>query len=311
MYRGIQSMCRYAGPLGVMSVVWIAMVEGFQSYSWQARPRGVVGSRQGMLGVKLRGGTSILDQLSMRGPVLGHENTASILLVRHGQTEWNVQGRYQGQMDSALTPRGRAEAKALGERLRQQGRDISSVWSSDLPRASDTAHILVAELQEAGRKYDVLLDPRLRERSFGILEGLTREECRRKHPEEIRKFSADGDYAISGGGESRSTLVQRAEEALLGIAKRSMGQTCLVVTHGAVVSTLMRYLLGIPFSMAPDKAPLADLQIRNTCICELRYHESGKWTVLSLGDVAHTEQLHRGPASSEKRSADAGSIEQV
>lgn len=300
-----------------MCVVFLAMAaEGFQSSSWQATPHRArhqfLGRSRGLLGVKLRGGAGVsTDLLSMRAQVNGNERTATILLVRHGQTEWNVQGRYQGQKDSPLTPQGQGEAKALGERLRRQGRGISSVWSSDLPRASDTARTVVDELQKTGRQYDVLLDPRLRERSFGILEGLTREECRTKHPEEIRKFTEDSDYAITGGGESRSTLVQRTEEALVSIAERSLGQTCLVVTHGAVVSTLMRYLLGIPFHVAPDKQPLADLQIRNTCICELKYYESGRWTVLSLGDVAHTEELGRAAASSEKSGLDAGSIEQA
>ena len=250
------------------------------------------GQQRRVLGAALRGGVSSVD-LSMRYP--GEGSAATILLVRHGQTEWNVQGRYQGQKDSPLTLLGRQEATALGERLLHAGRDIDAIWSSDLPRASDTARHVVDELRQSGRQYDVRLDPRLRERSFGILEGLTREECRRLHPDEIRKFSADGGYAISGGGESRSTLVQRAEEALVNIAKQSLGQTSLVVTHGAVVSSLMRHLLGIPFNAEPGTRPLADLQIRNTCICELKYYENGRWTVLSMGDTAHTEPLKSLP----------------
>ena len=122
------------------------------------------------------------------------DNVATILLIRHGQTEWNVQGRYQGQKDSPLTPLGRQEAIALGERLRQGAREINPIiWSSDLNRAVSTAEEVVAALRLssrglAGVKYEIKTDPRLRERSFGILEGMTREECRSKHAEEMRKF---------------------------------------------------------------------------------------------------------------------------
>ena len=229
-------------------------------------------------------------------------NVATILLVRHGQTEWNVQGRYQGQMDSPLTELGRQEARALGERLRKSGDRIDSIWSSDLPRARNTAQEVAVALRKAhggqpGLAYTVNEDARLRERSFGILEGLTREECRKKHPNEMRKFSSDGNYAISGGGESRATLVARTEAALIHIAEQNRGKTCVVVTHGAVVSTFLRFLLGIPFDVSPKNAPKGDLQIRNTCICELKYLATeGRWLVLSLGDVAHTQVCSRACA---------------
>eukprot|EP00802_Teleaulax_amphioxeia_P024056 Tamp_24712.p1 GENE.Tamp_24712~~Tamp_24712.p1 ORF type:complete len:307 (+),score=36.44 Tamp_24712:54-923(+) len=265
--------------------------------------------RQGPLAAARRGRHA--EALRMRG---GQDTAATILLVRHGQTEWNVQGRYQGQKDSPLTTLGRQEAKALGARLRGSGRKIEGVWSSDLARASDTALEIVSALASGpdGVKHELRLDARLRERSFGILEGMTREECRRKHPEEMQKFSSDGGYAISGGGESRSTLVERTAAALVDIAKDSPGKTNVVVTHGAVVSTFIRYLLGIPFSVNPDQQPPGDLQIRNTCICELKYLADGRWLVLSIGDTAHTEELRqKASASTTELTREARSIEQA
>ena len=248
------------------------------------------------------GGRVDNDKSSITSMRSADVNVATILLVRHGQTEWNVQGRYQGQMDSPLTELGRQEARALGERLRKSGDRIDSIWSSDLPRARNTAQEVAVALRKAhggqpGLAYTVNEDARLRERSFGILEGLTREECRKKHPNEMRKFSSDGNYAISGGGESRATLVARTEAALMHIAEQNRGKTCVVVTHGAVVSTFLRFLLGIPFDVSPKNAPKGDLQIRNTCICELKYLATeGRWLVLSLGDVAHTQVCSRACA---------------
>ncbi|EKX36767.1 hypothetical protein GUITHDRAFT_145508 [Guillardia theta CCMP2712] len=194
---------------------------------------------------------------------------ATILLVRHGQTEWNVQGRYQGHMDSPLTARGRQEAQLLGKslpkRLKESNKMIDNVFSSDLERARDTAKIISAEIG-----IDTIhTDTKLRERGFGIFEGLTREEVKSRYPEEMSTFAKmDLDYKV---------------------AQNHPGKVSLVVTHGAVISLLMRWMLGIPFS--PQSQAHADFKIRNSCLCELRYVGT-KWEVLSFGDVAHCELDH-------------------
>mmetsp|Transcript_14198 Transcript_14198/g.48685 ORF Transcript_14198/g.48685 Transcript_14198/m.48685 type:complete len:272 (-) Transcript_14198:92-907(-) len=210
---------------------------------------------------------------------------ATILLVRHGQTEWNVQGRYQGHMDSPLTARGRQEAQLLGKRLKESNKMIDNVFSSDLERARDTAKIISAEIG-----IDTIhTDTKLRERGFGIFEGLTREEVKSRYPEEMSTFAKmDLDYKVPGG-DSRREVLDRTMQCLQDVAQNHPGKVSLVVTHGAVISLLMRWMLGIPFS--PQSQAHADFKIRNSCLCELRYVGT-KWEVLSFGDVAHCELDH-------------------
>lgn len=295
--------------LCVFVFLTLSIAEGFLASSMHFM--GQMRSRQTrvherVLALNLRGGATTMRYGA------NSESTSTILLVRHGQTEWNVQGKYQGQKDSPLTILGRKEAQALGQRLRESQREIHSIWSSDLARASDTAEEVVSALKtRSGVTLEIRKDARLRERSFGILEGLTREECRNNHPEEMLKFGSDADYAISGGGESRSTLVARTESALIEIAKQTEGKTCVVVTHGAVVSTFMRYILGIPFTGSGNEQPKADLQIRNTCICEIKHLADGKWLVLSVGDVAHTEELRKNEPQTSNLTRESRSVEQA
>lgn len=137
-------------------------------------------------------------------------NEAVVLLVRHGQTEWNVAGRYQGSLDSPLTARGLEQAQQLGERLRRSGRTIDAMWSSDMPRAKRTCTIIADAIGfpvESCRE-----DRDLRERGFGVFEGLDRAEILERYPDELEgtlKFNLDHKVP---GGESRRE-VRRAPSA--------------------------------------------------------------------------------------------------
>jgi len=209
----------------------------------------------------------------------------TVLVVRHGETEWNTQGRWQGQQDSPLTDEGIQQALALGERLKRSGVKVDCVYSSDLLRAKRSAEMLCKSLDmDPGL---IRLNVDMRERSFGIFEGRTRAEVSEEYPVELNKYysSNDGEFKVEGG-ESRRELIVRSLKWLEEVGKEHDGGTVLVMTHGAVVSALFREMLAIPY----DPKPAADLRIRNTCICELRRDPgSTRWTVLSLGDVAHTE----------------------
>src|SRR6187402_1313873 len=109
----------------------------------------------------------------------------TIFLARHGETEWNRIGRWQGRTDIPLSEVGRAQARTLAGRLSDRG--VSEIFSSDLSRARETAEIVASTLGVAR----VSLDPRLRERGFGCFEGLTREECAERHAESWQRYLAD------------------------------------------------------------------------------------------------------------------------
>ncbi|MGA2447599.1 MAG: histidine phosphatase family protein [Polyangiaceae bacterium] len=164
---------------------------------------------------------------------------ARILLVaRHGETDWNVANRWQGQSDVPLNERGRAQARALAARLR--GWVLGGVVSSDLSRARETAEILASAL---GLAFDHV-DVGLRERSFGCFEGLTRDECIAYYPNEWLAWQRD--HVMPVGGESADALLARAtaafERAARGVARDDAPG--LVVTHGGVIRAMVAAATG-------------------------------------------------------------------
>src|SRR4051812_18031898 len=165
------------------------------------------------------------------------------LLIRHGETTWNQQGRMQGQHDSPLTPLGLQQARLLGRRLSQV--PFTALYSSDLGRAHQTARCIA---DETG--HEIVADRGLRERSFGIFEGLTRLEIEKQHPEENAKFvTRHPDYAMPGG-ESTAGFRDRAVASLESIAGRHRGGTIVVVSHGLVLDVLYRAASGMALDCA-------------------------------------------------------------
>jgi broad specificity phosphatase PhoE len=165
--------------------------------------------------------------------------TAKLLyLARHGETDWNAVGRWQGHTDVPLNATGEAQARALAEVLRGAG--LSMVISSDLARAQETARI-VAGLLDVPLAY---VDVDLRERSFGPFEGLTREECARLFPQAWRGWQ-EGRRAPEGA-ESDGALAARVAAALVRAAKHA---PALVVTHGGALRTAVSLAAG--FVAAP------------------------------------------------------------
>jgi probable phosphoglycerate mutase len=156
----------------------------------------------------------------------------TVLLARHGETDWNAAGRWQGQTDVPLNANGRGQALALAERLRGEG--VASIASSDLLRARATAEIVARALGLAVDR----LAPELREQGFGRFEGLTRAECAARHPEEWARFLADSHHAPPGG-ESRDALLARVAPAIHRIAGQ-LPSPVLVIMHGGA----MRAFLG-------------------------------------------------------------------
>lgn len=170
----------------------------------------------------------------------------TIFLARHGETEWNRVGRWQGNTDIPLSEVGRGQARILAQRLRARG--IIQIFTSDLSRARETAEI-AAEALGVTR---LTVDPRLRERGFGCFEGLTREECEERHPEMWARYLADR-RTIPTGAEPQEQVVARVVAALTAVvASADPRGHVLVVSHGAAIRAFVHTITGI----AP--APLAN-----------------------------------------------------
>ncbi len=152
-------------------------------------------------------------------------------LVRHGQTDWNLARRYQGQTDIPLNATGIEQAKELAKSLANEKFD--AVYSSDLSRAAVTAQILAKTLG-----MNVLTDKRLREIKKGIWEGLSFDEVQRQYAADLSKDSVNPVHSRTPGGETVAEVAMRMKQAADEIALRHPGGKVLLVSHGLAVSTL-------------------------------------------------------------------------
>jgi probable phosphoglycerate mutase len=204
-----------------------------------------------------------------------------LLAIRHGETEWNSQGRFQGHLDSALNREGLAQAEALGEFLAGERFDL--LLSSDLGRALQTARAIA---RRTG--HEIVVEPRLRERRMGIFQGLTPAEVQAHYPDEYARFgSRDPDYVIPDG-ESMRQLFERSVACFTELAARHAGLTLAAVTHGGVLAMLYRHARAMPLD-APR-----DFSLRNTGINRFR-HRLGAWQLRSWGDIGHLEPALNDP----------------
>jgi len=161
-------------------------------------------------------------------------------LARHGETDWNHEARWQGQTDIPLNDTGRAQARALAAQLAGQG--LRWVASSDLSRARETASIVASEL---GLPMGPA-DPRLRERRFGLFEGLTREECESQHPEAWARYRGR-ERELPTGAEPEEQVAERMRQGVLSVmrAQRAVaGARGLIVAHGSCLRVLLATRLG-------------------------------------------------------------------
>ena len=214
-------------------------------------------------------------------------NDTTLIVIRHGETAWNRERRMQGTTDTPLSDVGRAQARALGQRLADRG--FAALYSSDLARARDTARVIAEHA-----KRDLVTDPRLKERRFGIFEGLTAAEITSRYPEEHARFaSRDPDYEVPGG-ESARGFTRRCLGCIAEIAERHRGAEVVVVTHGLVLDSLYRAAHGLDHG-APRPVPLINASLN------LFAYGGGAWRLECWGDVTHLAPdevtVYRGTAS--------------
>ena len=197
-----------------------------------------------------------------------------IILIRHGETEWNSQQRMQGHSNSDLSSLGQAQIQALGEWMKNVPFD--HIYSSDSLRAKQTAEAIT---QFSG--HELKIDLRLREKNLGVFEGLTSEEARERHPEVFRLFKTAGSKYVIDEGESTQQLQDRALEIVDEIRIKHPEEHVLLVTHGGFIRVVMKHSLGLSL-----ETPTRFL-IRNTGVFRLVWED--KWIVSQMGGVSHLE----------------------
>lgn len=202
-------------------------------------------------------------------------NATRICLIRHGETEWNAERRIQGQIDVGLNATGRRQAAAAGRWLAPAR--IAALYSSDLVRARTTAEAIGAAVGLVP-----VLAPELRERRYGVFEGLTYAEARTRYPDVYAAFEGrNADYAFENG-ESLAAMYARVTGKLRELAAAHAGQVIAVVVHGGVLDIVNRFVRGNPLEMPRDfLIPNAGL---NWIIAV-----DGAWRIESWGDTAHLD----------------------
>ena len=199
-----------------------------------------------------------------------------LCIVRHGETEWNAAGRVQGQLDVPLSPVGLAQARAVAAAL--GGESFDAIHSSDLVRVRQTAEPVCRLL---GR--EPILDQRLRERHYGVFQGMTYADAKEKVPDGYARFRAkDPDYAFETG-ESLRRFNERCLAFFDELIERNRGRRLLVFTHGGVLEMLYRHATGRGLSTARD------FEIPNAALNRLEFGPAG-WRVAAWADLSHLTQ---------------------
>ena len=199
-----------------------------------------------------------------------------LVAIRHGETEGNASRLFVGQTESPLSAQGVAQAAALGERLKDIPFD--ALYASDLSRAADTAEAV------AGHHALVpVLDVRLRERHYGVLEGVGYEsEARERFADVCDGLEASSPTYAIPGGESAAQVRTRLSEFLRELFAKHSGETVVTVAHGGLIRVLLWHLLELPYPVAQYS------RCENTSISVFR-HFRGNWHLDLWNDVAHLE----------------------
>ena len=203
-------------------------------------------------------------------------SATTLVLVRHGETAWNAEGRIQGHLDIPLNEIGLAQAAAVGRRLGAENFD--AIYSSDLIRAYRTADPVVANPGN-----DIIRDQRLRERSLGVLQGLTGDEAVARHADAWKTFKSRAADRALAGGESLGEFSRRVVGFIEEMLDKHAGSRILIVTHGGVLDAAYRHATGMPLSA------IRDFPICNASVNAIS-HSGGRWKIELWGDVSHLPQ---------------------
>lgn len=203
--------------------------------------------------------------------------TTRICFVRHGETDWNAEKRIQGQIDIDLNETGRAQALAAAFGLAHHR--FAAVYASDLARALQTAQAAAARLG-----LEVQVSAGLRERHYGIFQGLTAAEGALRHPQAHARYAVRDPAYDFETGESLAGFAERVAAGVDAMARRHAGQTLLAVTHGGVLDIIYRRATGRPLEASRDFA------IPNAALNWFDIDAHG-WRLVKWADRHHLERV--------------------
>ncbi len=203
------------------------------------------------------------------------QQVTRVLAIRHGETAWNVDSRIQGQLDVPLNDIGRWQAHRLALAVSDEG--VDAVYASDLLRAMQTAQAVAA-----GTGREIVTDPGLRERGFGVFEGLTYAEIQQRYPEMSERWRKRDPTFGAPGGETLRDFFDRSVATVTRLALAHPGQTIAVVSHGGVMDALYRAAARVALD-----APRS-WQLGNASINRLLHTPQG-FTLVGWSDTFHLE----------------------
>ena len=205
-----------------------------------------------------------------------NNKTTRLTVIRHGETEWNTQNRFQGHLDSKLTALGIKQAEAIADGLRGETFDV--IYSSDLERAKHTAKTIAGNLN-----MKVYTEPDLREINLGVMQGLIKDDFILKYPEVITNFHADPVYVIPNG-ESKQQFYDRITGVLEKIIKKHKDHSILLVAHGGVLDIMIRYTFERPQTVNRY------FSLYNASINRFTVN-NGEWKLESWGETSHMRDI--------------------
>jgi len=203
----------------------------------------------------------------------------TLVLIRHGETEWNKNSRWQGQLDIPLSAMGLEQARRLAARLAEQQTRFHAIYSSDLSRAFKTAQMVgeVAKVQPLPFK-------ELREIDVGAWSGLYTHELEAKFPEDYRRMKA-GEDIRRGGAESMQMVCARVRVFLNGMLDRHAGEDVAIVTHNGVIRAAVMLMKNLSATQGRE------LGLMTNCSMTTAVHDGREWDVRCMNDAAHLEGL--------------------
>lgn len=196
--------------------------------------------------------------------------TTRLLIIRHGQTDWNQQGRFQGQSDPPLNSLGLRQAYAAGLAAAQalQGERPRAIYASDLRRAWQSAEAVRSALPD-GETVPLIAEPRLREMAFGDWEGMTYAEIQASYSGALQRWEADLENIAPPNGETLRQMVERVQAALNDLLQTHPDGAILLVGHGGPLQLLIALSLGLP------PARFWQIHLSNASLSELRIYPEG------------------------------------
>ena len=201
----------------------------------------------------------------------------TLLLVRHGETEWNTLGKFQGCTDIELSKNGINQAENLKSKLNGE---FDVIYSSPLKRAYETAKIVTKDTNK-----DVKILEDIREINFGEWEGLTISQISEKYPEIFKAWRTDKKEApFLGGDASTKNAVNRALRCIMDIIKKNKGKKIVIVAHGGIIKAALIGLFNWDMSMYHKIA------LGNTCINTVTFNDELKPIIISINDTSHLSE---------------------